>query len=198
MSFYGFAKAVTGGLLSLLFHMQYRGRENIPEEGGVIVACNHQSYLDPVIAAQKIPHQLRFMAKAELFKVPVLGFIIRHLNAFPVERGKGDTGAIDYAVETIKSRHCLLIFPEGTRSKTGELLRPRSGISVIAHRTGADVLPVSIAFSHGRRFRSRVVVTYGEVIPFADLGLSEGTPSEIKGAARKIMEKIQKQRDSSF
>ena len=198
MSFYGFAKVVTRGILSVIFHMQYRGCENVPQEGGFIVACNHQSYLDPVIAAQKIPHQLRFMAKAELFKVPVLGFVIRHLNAFPVERGKGDTGAIDYAVETIKSRHCLLIFPEGTRSKTGELLRPRSGISVIAHRTGADVLPVSIAFTHGRRFRSKVVVTYGEVIPYAELGLQEGTPSEIKGASRMIMEKIQKQRDSSF
>lgn len=198
MSFYGFAKAVTGGILSLLFHMQYRGRENIPQEGGFIVACNHQSYLDPVIAAQKIPHQLRFMAKAELFKVPVLGFIIRHLNAFPVERGKGDTGAIDYAVDTLKNHHCLLIFPEGTRSKTGELLRPRSGVSVIAYRTGADVLPVSIAFSHGRRFRSKVVVTYGESIPFDELGLKEGTPTEIKGASRMIMGKIQKQRDSSF
>ena len=100
----------------------------------------------------------------ELFQNPFVGFIIRHLGAFPVARGKGDTSAIDTAVETVKNGRVLGLFPEGTRSHDDQLLRFKSGAAVIASQSGGDLLPAAIWYEC-KKFRSRVVIRYDSPSP---------------------------------
>jgi len=174
-----------------LWHkIEFEGVKNIPDRGGYIICSNHRTDMDPVYLAWKIKKQLYFMAKAELFRIPVLGFLVRKLEAFPVERGKGDTGAIDYAINIVQSGRILAMFPEGTRSKDGKLLKGKSGISVIASKSGGDVLPVGIKFTEPVRFRSKIVVRYGKIIPNSELHIEDNKPSDIKAATARIMSEI--------
>ena len=192
MSFYSFARAAANFFLTATYSIRYEGLENIPDHGFILV-CNHQSYLDPVLLGMRLKkRQLIFMAKEELFQKPVLGPIIRKLGAFPVVRGKRDTSAVDTAIQTVKEGKMLALFPEGTRSKTGEPLRPKSGAVVIAARTGADIVPAAITFRNNRRrFRNRIVVRYGGLIPNEQLGLTDAaSPAQIKQASRFVMDRI--------
>lgn len=195
--FYKVAIFVVGVIWRFWFDLKIFGKENEPAEGGYILASNHCSAIDPMIVCQGIRrHNIRFMAKAELFDIRLLAPVIRALGAFPVSRGAGDQSAIETAVETIREGKVLGLFPEGTRSKDGQLLRFKSGLALIAQRTGAGVLPVSITYTGGRRFRSRVVVTYGAFLPYQALGFESGEPKELKEVTRKlhgVMEELKRQ-----
>lgn len=170
--------------------IEFEGMENIPGSGGFIICSNHRTDMDPVYLAWKIPRQLYFMAKVELFRIPLLGFILHKLEAFPVERGKGDTGAVDYAINVVESGKILAMFPEGTRSKDGKLLKGKSGISVIASKSGGDVLPVGLRFAEPVGFRSKIVVRYGKLIPNSELHIEGNKTSDIKAATTRIMSEI--------
>ncbi|MBC8545384.1 1-acyl-sn-glycerol-3-phosphate acyltransferase [Clostridiaceae bacterium NSJ-31] len=179
-----------GTAMRIWHRISVEGVENLPDHGGYIICSNHRTNLDPLYIAWKGQFQLYFMAKAELFHVPVLGFLIKRLGAFPVERGKGDTSAIDHAIEILQSGRVLAIFPEGTRSKDGKLLRGKSGISLIASRSGADVLPVGIKYTEPVKFRSKIVIRYGKLIPNSELTIVDNKPSDIKAATTRIMSAI--------
>ena len=173
------------------FHkIEFVGLENIPKQGSFIICSNHRTDMDPVYLAWKIKRQLYFMAKIELFRTPVLGYFIKKLEAFPVERGKGDTGAINYAINIVASGKILAMFPEGTRSKDGKLLKGKSGIAVIASKSGGDVLPVGLSFTEPVRFRSKVVVRFGKIIPNSELHIEDNKTSDIKAATLRIMSEI--------
>lgn len=188
--FYKVARAIVWVLIKILFKIEIKGLENIPEDGGFILASNHRSLPDPAFIAVKLKPRVYFMAKKELFWWP-FSVIIRALGAFPVKRGEGDHGAMDTATNIMRSGKILGIFPEGTRSKSGEPLRPKSGVAIIAKETKADVLPVGIHFEGKLRFRSKVTVTYGKLIKFEELELDGDTaPSAIKKASRLIMDRI--------
>lgn len=145
--FYQIAIRAVGLLWHFWFHLELHGRENEPKEGGYILASNHCSAIDPMIVCQGIRHsEIHFMAKAELFDIPVLKHVIRWLNAFPVSRGSGDLTPINTSIQVIQDKEILGIFPEGTRSKDGNLLRFKSGLALIAQQTGAPVLPVTITY----------------------------------------------------
>ena len=131
-------------LFCLRYKVTYIGRENIPQDGGFIIACNHQSGVDPIILGRGVKRTIHFMAKEELFENEALGIFIKHLNAFPVRRGQGDTTAVEFAEDIVRNGYVLGIFPEGTRSKDFKPARGKSGTALIAKVTGADVLPVSI------------------------------------------------------
>lgn len=131
--------------------METEYRAELPQEQGYIMASNHVSDMDPVMLGLAFHKPLNFMAKEELFRIPVFNSIIRALGAFPVARGKGDQAAIDHAVGIVKNGGVLGIFPEGTRFKDGKLHRLKSGAVVIAAKTGADVLPTCIRYEK-RRF----------------------------------------------
>ncbi len=195
--FYNIAIRALTLLWHFWFHLEVNGRENEPEQGGYILASNHCSAIDPMIICQGIrKHQIHFMAKAELFKIPVLKHVIRWLNAFPVERGTGDTSAVETAIQVIRDKEVLGLFPEGTRSKDGSLLRFKSGLALIAQQTGAPVLPITITYCDPKKsFRSRVVVNYGKLISCEELGIhnagqqSSGDLSharELKDATRNL------------
>lgn len=175
--------------------MPYRvvHRENLPSSGRVIVCCNHLSMKDPILlTAISNQRQIHYMSKAELFKNRLLGFILRALGAFPVNRGKGDTQAINTAARLLEQEQIVGIFIEGTRSKTGELLQPKSGTAVLAHSSTAPILPVCIT-GKGRnapRLFHRVVISCGELITPEELGIAEASASEYRRASRYVMQKI--------
>ena len=115
--FYAFARMVTRLIFAVLYDVRFEGQENIPAQGGALVVCNHRFAKDPVVLSHAFPHrQIFFMSKAEWFQHKPLGLLLGALGAFPINRGEGDFGAIDHAVELVKEGHLLGIFPEGTRN----------------------------------------------------------------------------------
>jgi len=170
--FYHFIVGLAWVVFHLWFNLKIEGRENIPKGKNFVYASNHRSYADPVLIAIAGKGKFGFMAKAELFEKPAFAWLIRNLGAFPVERGKGDTAAIDRAIETVKGGRNLLIFPEGTRSKDGRVGRGKSGVALIASKAGADVIPVGISFKGEKlHFRSQIIVKIGKPIPAGTLAI---------------------------
>lgn len=183
-------------LLTLIYHIMYNlsfeGLENIPAEGGKIYASNHRSMADPVLLTLPVRKRFCYMAKEELFRNPLFGALIRALGAYPVVRGSGGDEIIEESVRRLRTGRNLGIYPEGTRSKDGRLGKCKSGIVLIAAKTGADIIPVGVNFEGKLHFRSRVVVRFGKPIPAAELSLSEGRPSikEIRAVKSRIMGEI--------
>ncbi len=188
--FYTIAWNAVKLLWSIWFKLEFRGRENVPKSGPFVFCSNHVSGLDPTIVCLAVPTKikLRFIGKAELFKNPFLRLLLgKGLQAFPIERGTADTGALDKAINIVKDGGVLAIFPEGTRSPDGSLQRFKSGMSLIVQQTKADVLPCNITYTNGKKFRSKVIVHVGPVIPFESLGFTDSqSPRELKGATRAI------------
>lgn len=152
--------------------LRTEGMENIPKDGPVILAMNHIHWLDIPIASARVKRVTHYMAKIELFNVPLLGGIMRRCGAFPVRRGEGDREALRTAERLLEQGEVLVIFPEGHRSDDGALIPAHTGISLIALRSNAVVVPVGIqgtrgAFKNGRFlfWAPRVTVRYGK--PFA-------------------------------
>ncbi|MEQ1935075.1 MAG: lysophospholipid acyltransferase family protein, partial [Fimbriimonadaceae bacterium] len=123
------------------------GKENVPKDGGVIVAPVHISHLDPPAVACGTNRKVRFMAKEELFK-GFLGWLITSLGAFPVKRGEGDTESIRLAMSLLESGEAVLIFPEGTRGNGKQIQPLNKGVALLAKRTGALVVPVAVVGTH--------------------------------------------------
>lgn len=191
MSFYTFARGVVYLVSKLAYKVRYEGLENIPQ-GGFILCSNHISQYDPIFVAVKVKPQCFFMAKEELFRFKPFAALIRALGAFPVARGKGDTSAIERAVELVQAGQVVAIFPEGHRSKTGELLKLKSGAVLIAAETGCGLLPCVIKKGKRRGIRRPVVVRYGAFIPPEQLGIKERLPSQIRSANRLLTASLTK------
>lgn len=181
-------------IINKLYDIEYVGLENIPEEGGFIIASNHIDALDPVfISLGMEKRQLHFMGKKELFENPLAKWFLTKLNGFPIVRGSADTEALDYSIRVVKEGHILGIFPEGTRSKDYKPARAKSGVAMIAHQSKASVLPVSIYNRDEMKKKSKITIRFGELIPYENLGISEeATREEIKGCAKMIMGEIVK------
>lgn len=161
--------------MHIWYDLRFEGRENIPKGRACVYASNHRTYADPVLVTLAGHGRFSFMAKSELFEGNKLfAWLIRWLGAFPVERGKGDTAAIDKAIDNVQHGVNLLIFPEGTRSKDGSVGRGKTGVALIAARAGADVLPVGVNFTGKLHFRSKIIVRIGKPIPASALTLAEG------------------------
>ncbi len=189
-------RALAVPIFKLLFHYKVKGKKNLPKEGAYIVCPNHLSNADPMLVSMTQKRQIYYMAKAELFKNPIASAMIRELGAFPVERGAGDGKAIETAEEVVKDGRLLGIFIEGTRSKTGEFLRPKSGAAVIAFQTKTPVIPVCVTPKNKKiKLFQRVVISWGKPLSLEELGLKEGTPSELRNASRIIMDEIKKMRE---
>lgn len=193
---------IATALVSLFFHIKFKitviGKENIPvEKGGRIIASNHVSNNDPPFIGIVVKGKFTFMAKEELFRNRFFGWLIKKLGAFPVKRGAKDFAAIDKAIESLNDGRTFIIFPEGTRSKTGELGRPKSGVSIIAVRAKAPVVPVFIKYGR-KRFRRRAIISFGEVIPkeeFENIDVSD--KHTVHAISAKIMGEIAKLKESA-
>jgi 1-acyl-sn-glycerol-3-phosphate acyltransferase len=143
-AWYGFCQFLSIWILLPLFRVRVRGRENVPRRGGVLVASNHQSYLDPVLVGLGLNRQIHIMAREGLFRVPGFRRLIRSLNAFPVRRGASDREAVRRAVEILSSGRLLVMFPEGTRTRDGRLQKPKRGLNLLARKAGVPVVPALI------------------------------------------------------
>lgn len=147
--FYKFARLLCRIVLVLLRRWEVKGAENLPASGGVVLAANHASYWDPVVVGCAFNRQVYFMAKSELFKIPLLGSLIRSLGAFPVRRDKSDRNAIRTAIKLLEKGNVVGIFPEGGRSHTGELMKPHLGAAMLAFKAGVPILPVALSGTKG-------------------------------------------------
>lgn len=151
--------------LRLFTRWRVVGADRMPRQGAVIVCANHYHWMDPVvIACANRRRQIHFMAKDELFRIRILAFLFRLVNAYPVKRGAADRNAVKTTLTLLEKGNVVGIFPEGTRSRTGELGKGEPGIGLFAHRTQATIVPVGIAGSY-RPFR-RITVVYGEPMRF--------------------------------
>jgi 1-acyl-sn-glycerol-3-phosphate acyltransferase len=166
-------KSLSAGLLRLLFHFRAIGVENVPRQGPLLVAANHVSFLDPVVVAAGMRRPIYFMAKAELFRVPLFGSLIRSLHAYPLERAGADVRALRHGLALLEAGGALLIFPEGTRGVEGSLRAGRRGIGMLATVGEAPVVPAYVrgtghALPRGAKWprRARITVTYGPPIRF--------------------------------
>lgn len=191
----GYMKAhfILAPLLRLFFRVKTRGKENIPKEGGFVLCSNHIAIRDVLIIAAACPRQIRFVAKKELFKIPVLRSIIVGLGAIKLDRGGTDIGAIKKSVEQVKKGELVAIFPQGHRYPgVDPLTTPKkNGAALITYRSMADVIPVCIKTKkHKYGFLRRVEVIFGKPIPFAKLGFNEGGNEEYKSVTDNIFVNI--------
>lgn len=190
MSFYRLTLIVVRFVASFVYRIRVIEPAVLPKGKGCIVAANHQCHLDPLFVAMACPAQVRFMAKKELFDRPIQGKIFKWLGAFPVERGSGDRQALNRAAEIVKNGQVLGIFPEGTRSKTGKLLRAKSGVTVIASQTGGDIIPVGIRICGRKLWRRCVEIRCGEPITNESIRIENFSKAELKEANHLLMTRI--------
>jgi 1-acyl-sn-glycerol-3-phosphate acyltransferase len=150
------------------------GAEHVPREGAVLLAANHISALDPPVVGAATSRHLHYMAKAELFRIPFLGWLIRTLNAHPVEREGADVAALRHARLLLREGKALLVFPEGTRGTEGLLAPGRAGAGMLAAHSEAPVVPVYIqgtgrVLPRGatRPYRAPILVAFGRPLRFS-------------------------------
>ena len=180
-------------ILSIVTNREIRGQENIPRRGGVIFTCNHFSVGDPPILTGIFPRRIVWMAKQELFDVPVFGKLYNMGGFIPVRRFEGDLRAIRRSQEALRRGHVLGMFPEGTRSG-GRLGRGEPGTALIALRTGAPVLPAAIWGTENVKLprslfgRTRVHVRYGE--PYRLPQRRRITKEDVAAGTEQIMRSI--------
>ncbi|HHU48746.1 MAG: lysophospholipid acyltransferase family protein [Caldicoprobacterales bacterium] len=161
---YFIARVILIPFIYLLFWPKVKGKENLPLEGSAIIYANHTSVLDPILLGCLLPRKIYFMAKQELFKFPPAGTVLKLLGAFPVKRGTADITAIKTALRTLREGNVFGIFPEGTRSKSGNLQNFTHGIAAIAHKSRAVAVPVKI--SGGYKLFHSIQVTIGKPLDF--------------------------------
>lgn len=186
-AFYSLARNVVRGVLSPLYRFEVIGKENVPKDGGILLCSNHIDNLDPPVVGITCPRKVSFMAKEELFKVPVLGGIIRQLQAFPVKRGLSDREALRKGLKLLKDGGVLGLFPEGTRSRDGQLGKGLAGAGFFALRTDAHVIPCAIIGPY-KKF-SKVKVVYGKPIDLSEYRENRAGAEEVTAV---IMGEIQK------
>lgn len=184
----------------LVYGLKIKGMENIPTEGPVILASSHVTARDPLFLGCSSKRQIHYMAKASLFHNKLLAGIIRYAGAFPVERGTGGADALKEAYELLENGRIVGVFIEGTRSKTGELLNPKTGISLLAYQTHAPVVPVSIIGKGGKcpKAFGKMRVEVGKPISFEELGITEDSGLCFRRAAKLIMGRIKVLRDEAI
>jgi 1-acyl-sn-glycerol-3-phosphate acyltransferase len=187
-AFYDLAKATVRGMAHVLWRARVFGAENVPAEGPLIVACNHVSYLDPPLMGCFCPRRISYMAKKELFEVPVLGALISALGAYAVDRKGSATSAIRRSLQVLEAGGAVGIFPEGTRNRTGEI-QPQTGVALLASLAKAPVVPAFIRGSDRALCLNRVDVSFGA--PISLLAGRKATREDLAKFTGEVMKTIE-------
>jgi 1-acyl-sn-glycerol-3-phosphate acyltransferase len=180
---------------TLMGGYRVEGAEHVPASGPAIIAPNHVSMADPPLVAIAVPRTAKIMAKIELFRVPVIGPLIRHLGAFPVHRGTPDRAALRKAIDLLDEGWPVIIFPEGTRGDGKELGPLEKGVLLIASKSGAPIVPAYVSgtchmLPRGakRMRRSRVTVRFGPPLDPAKFGKGEDLSAAIMSGIAALKE----------
>jgi len=197
---YGFSHALLKIAYGICFRGEITGLENLPTEGGYIVASNHASLLDPPIVGLYLPRQVGFFARRTLWKPGLASWWLTGVGTIPVDRDGGtDVTAIKRVLQTLKAGKVVILFPEGTRSPDGQLQPPKAGVGLIACRSQVPVVPARIfgsdeAFGRGGKLRlgTPVSVAYGRPLLPADYDDPTEGKERYQSAAEKIMTAIEK------
>ncbi len=193
---YAFLKPIAVFLMRAWFGLRVRGAEHVPASGPALIVSNHQSILDPPVIGGAARRQIYFLAKAELFRIPMFGSLIRALHARPVRREGSDPGALRTAAQLLGEGKALLVFPEGTRSLNGRLGEGKPGAGMLAVTSGAPVVPVYVsgtleALPKGSAWprRSQVSVSFGPALHFKPRN-GAGRRERYREAAMEMMRGI--------
>ncbi|HTK31415.1 MAG TPA: lysophospholipid acyltransferase family protein [Candidatus Saccharimonadaceae bacterium] len=189
-AYYSAARFVVGAVMGVVTGWEVTGREHVPRAGGVIVASNHISFWDPPLVGAALPRESHFLAKEELFETPILGPLIRGVNAIPIRRGVADMSGLSRAIEILKRGSALLMFPEGSRMRDGELHPARPGVGMIAMHADVPILPCYISGS-GRPGKwwyrgARVRISFGAARPWSEYA----DPEQDLSAGRALYQSI--------
>jgi len=141
---YRLCKYIVRVLVSITFRVRYSGCENVPRSGGVLVVSNHQSHLDPPLVGAGFPRQMTFLARVTLFRFSPFGWLISSVGAIPINRDGFALSGIRATLEALRRGEALLVFPEGTRSRDGNLGVFKPGLTLVARRAKVPILPVAV------------------------------------------------------
>lgn len=190
---YAFLKATIGPIIKFCMRVKTFGTENEQKDGALIVCANHTAMFDVLSLAVSFKRQLRFLAKKELFKIPLLSQLISALGAYAVDRGRGDIGAIKKTLSILKDEEIVAMFPQGTRyvgvdPATTEV---KSGVGMMIYRSKADVQPVFIRVKgYKYRFLRKKEVIIGKPIKYAEFGFTNGGTEEYEKAAKLVFDRV--------
>ena len=191
---YDFAKYSFWGLFGTIWRMRVYGAQNVPKTGPLIVACNHVSYFDPPVLGTASPRRIQYMAKEELFRIPVLGRLISAVGAYPVDREGSAMAAIKRSVEVLRGGGAIGIFPEGTRNLTGTV-QARGGVALLASLGKAPVVPARVVGTSGARRLAAIRVYFGKPLELptdrkASREEMANFTDEVMGAIRSLPERF--------
>lgn len=192
--FYRLCWSLVRIFLILYCRLRTAGMENIPVEGGFILACNHIAAGDPPFLGAALKREMYFLAKKELFENPLLGLLIRNLNAIPVDRGVFDRNALAISRQKLQAGFGLILFPEGTRSRTGRLGRGKPGVGMLALEVGVPVVPARI--ENSRKFLrlpftgKRLVMKFGSPMTTESIARFKNNKEGYRAFVQELMERI--------
>jgi len=192
--FYRFARAVIWLFLKIFNRWEVEGRENLPADGPVVLVANHVSLWDPPVLGCSIDRKVHFIAKDELFKIPIIGIIFPLTECFPVKRGKVDRNALRIAADYLEKGEVLGVFPEGTRNKSSSVLLPfQPGAAMFAVRSSAPIVPVGLIGTRSTfplSIRGNLRVRIGKPLVYPELYGVRATGEDLERVSRDIAERI--------
>ena len=192
MSFYRTIYKIFSAPVSWVYRLRVVGVENIPQNG-CILASNHTAFSDVLILSAAARRQVRYMAKKELFKIPLLSQLITALGAYPVNRGGADVSSIKRTIHMLEEGELIGIFPQGHRygGVDPRTTSVKGGVGMIAYHTHADVIPAYVDSKRGKTgmFRRNTVI-FGKPIPYSELGFVNGGVKEYQRAAEIVFQKV--------